>query len=229
MSSYILLNPKAAGWVYLPNTDDNDSSILKFHKSLPDYGETPLHSLPELAAELGLAHVLVKDESNRFGLTAFKILGASWAVYRAVCNAVGLAPNVMLSELSSKAAEHAIFIVTSTEGNCGRAVARMTRYLRIPTRVFVPKYMDEGTRNKIRSEGAEIIEVPGSYDDTIPVIRREAEKEGVVMILDVGLDSFEEIPKVITVFDPPRTPPPPLSHASTIRGTSLSSVDLVDH
>jgi diaminopropionate ammonia-lyase len=202
MARFVHLNPTARSWTYKPPPTAAGSpttTVLSFHKSLPEYNETTLHSLPGLAKELGLSHVLLKDESNRFGLPAFKILGASWCVYRAVGDAIGLGSQVAdgrlsVDDLGTAARERGISLVTSTEGNCGRAVSRMARYLGIPVRVFVPSYMDEATRQKVRGEGAEVLIVQGGYDDTIPVIRKEAEKDGVLLILDVGVEGFERIP-----------------------------------
>ncbi|KAI0849361.1 pyridoxal-phosphate dependent enzyme family [Daldinia vernicosa] len=202
MSPLIHLNPSAQEWVYDPvgaQGGSQEGTILAFHKTLPDYNETRLHSLPDLAAELGLGDVLLKDESNRFGLPAFKILGASWAVYRAVGSHLGLSVSdgsVPLADVGAKAREAGVRIVTLTEGNCGRAVSRIAaKIMGIPTKVFVPKYMDERTRDKIRSEGAEVIEVDGSYDDVIPVAQKEAEaSDKAILIIDVSVEGFDVIP-----------------------------------
>ena len=68
------------------NWDHNiDPAVEAFHSTLPHYGETKLHSLPQVATELGFSHVFIKDESTRFGLPSFKILGASWAIHQAIC------------------------------------------------------------------------------------------------------------------------------------------------
>ncbi|KAK8066416.1 tryptophan synthase beta subunit-like PLP-dependent enzyme [Apiospora hydei] len=216
MASFIHFNPEARDYTYsAPNGAEGataESTVLAFHQALPSYNETTLHTLPSLAASLGLSHVLVKDESDRFGLPAFKILGASWAVYRAVLAALdhvdpderngmtaaaaAATPIMSVDDLGSAARARGLRIVTSTEGNCGRAVARMAKYLGLPVRVFVPEYMSEATRQKIRSEGAEVLVVKGSYEDTIPVIRKEAEeREGSVLVLDVGLEGYEVVPK----------------------------------
>ena len=45
--------------------------------SWPGYAPTPLHDLPALAAQAGVASVQVKDESSRFGLGSFKALGGA--------------------------------------------------------------------------------------------------------------------------------------------------------
>ncbi|KAI2631408.1 tryptophan synthase beta subunit-like PLP-dependent enzyme [Hypomontagnella submonticulosa] len=204
MSPYIHFNPPAQEWAYTADAAADDSTpeatILAFHRTVPDYNETSLHSLPGLAKDLGLSHVLLKDESNRFGLPAFKILGASWAVYRSVGAHLGLAVSdgsTPFAEVGAKAREKGVRIVTLTEGNCGRAVARMAaKHMGIPTRVLVPKYMDSATRHKIRSEGAEVVEVDGAYDDVIPVALKEAEASpDVLMVLDVSVEGCDEIPR----------------------------------
>ncbi|KAI1407935.1 tryptophan synthase beta subunit-like PLP-dependent enzyme [Hypoxylon sp. FL1857] len=203
MSSFIYLNPTAREWTYESNSAQGGTqqdTVLTFHKTIPDYNETTLHTLPDIATELGLGHVLLKDESNRFGLPAFKILGASWAVYRAVGSHLGLPVSdggIPFTDVGTKAKEAGVQIVTITEGNCGRAVARMAaEHMGIPTRVFVPSYMDERTREKIRSEGAEVIVVEGSYDDVIPVAMKEAKaRENTILVLDVGLEGYDEVPR----------------------------------
>ncbi|KAI0838508.1 tryptophan synthase beta subunit-like PLP-dependent enzyme [Hypoxylon sp. FL0890] len=203
MSSFIQLNTPTREWTYEPDgaqPETQEDTVLSFHRTIPEYNETVLHTLPEVAKELGLGHVLLKDESNRFGLPAFKILGASWAVYRAVASHLGLPVSdgsIPFTEVGAKAKEAGVQIVTITEGNCGRAVTRMAaKHMGIPTRVFVPSYMDERTREKIRSEGAEVIVVEGSYDDVIPVAMEEAkEKDNAILVLDVGLEGYDEVPR----------------------------------
>lgn len=113
--------------------------LTAFHQSFPNYAPTPLVQLPELAAELGISNVLVKDESNRFGLPSFKVLGASWGCFRAIAAQLSLPSTVSLDELSSRAKEASIVLTTASMGNHGRAVAFMARLLGIEARVFVPR------------------------------------------------------------------------------------------
>ena len=81
---------KEADWVgnSLPATDDrflkimsqeNTLKALNFHRSFPQYSVTPLTRLSQLAGYMGLRNIYVKDESYRFGLNAFKVLGGSLA------------------------------------------------------------------------------------------------------------------------------------------------------
>lgn len=188
------LNPEASSWTYHGTTK---SEIEPFHRSLPGYATTPLVALPDVAKELGLRHVLIKDESNRLGLPAFKILGISWAVCNAVAERCKMSPSSSLEELGKAARQEGMRLVTCTEGNCGRAVSRMAKYLDINAVVFVPSFMDAPTQKKIESEGATVIVVDGDYDHSVECARQEAEEEGSLLVLDVAFPGYEVIPQVL--------------------------------
>ena len=181
-----------------------DPATEAFHRQLPSYGETKLHSLPSIARELGLAHVFVKDESTRFGLPSFKILGASWAIHQAVCQCLGLPGSTSLSELrdalkASGSSASNVRLVTCTEGNWGRATARMAHYLGIPSTIYVPGFMRDATQNLLRGEGADVkVLIDGSYDDTIAAARRDADETGALLVMDTSWPGYEEIPRWVT-------------------------------
>ncbi|CAM3681659.1 diaminopropionate ammonia-lyase [Streptomyces albus] len=159
------------------------AEVRNFHATLADYAPTPLTELPSLAGELGVGRVFVKDESCRLGLPAFKALGASWAVHRA------------LAERAASGADPGpVTLVTATDGNHGRAVARMAHRLGQRARVFVPHGVHPRAVAAITAEGAEVTEVPGSYDDAV---RRAAEKAAApdaVLIQDTAWAGYERIP-----------------------------------
>lgn len=186
-------NPSAASWRYTGPAAS--PAVESFHKSLPHYAVTPLISLPEVAKDLGLGQVLLKDESSRLGLPAFKILGASWAIHRAIAAKYNLPLTASIQELGTVASKKGIRLVTCTEGNWGRAVARMARYLHITAVIFVPDFMDQATQQKIESEGAKVVVVDGDYDYSIAKARQEADKDGL-LVMDVAWEGYEEIPEV---------------------------------
>jgi diaminopropionate ammonia-lyase len=186
-------NPSAAFWKH--SGPCANPAVEPFHHTLPGYAVTPLIALPGLAKELGLGQVLLKDESNRLGLPAFKILGASWAIYKAVAAKCSLPLTASLQELGEAAREANIELVTCTEGNWGRAVARMAKYLQIKAVIFVPEFMDEATQKKIESEGTKVIVADGDYDDSIAKAREEADKGGI-LVMDVSWEGYDEIPEV---------------------------------
>ncbi|KAJ7437361.1 tryptophan synthase beta subunit-like PLP-dependent enzyme [Mycena galericulata] len=175
--------------------------ILDFHRLLPNYSTTPLHTLPSVARDLGLGHVFLKDESSRFGLPSFKILGASWAIYNAVAGKLGFKEGdsqqpLSLALLGAKGKAQGLSIVTCTEGNWGRAVARMAHYLDLPVTVFVPRSMPETTRARIRGEGADLVVVNGDYDDSVTMARQKAEADdGALLLMDISWEGYETVPQ----------------------------------
>lgn len=198
MSDLVLFNPAASSWRWSRNDPPSSTAVLDFHQTLPSYGRTPLRSLPSIAAELGLGHVLLKDESDRFGLPSFKILGASYGVFRAVADKLDIAVSdhdPSLDVLGSMASARGLALVTCTEGNWGRAVARMARYLGIPAKIFVPSFMPVTTRAKISEEGAEVAVVNGNYDDSVAAAKQDAETHGSLLVMDFGWEGYEVIPQ----------------------------------
>ncbi|KAF2495233.1 tryptophan synthase beta subunit-like PLP-dependent enzyme [Lophium mytilinum] len=180
--------------IYQTNTTLNPA-VFPFHRRLPGYNTTRLVPLPDVAKELGLGHVLLKDESDRFRLPAFKILGASWAIHRAIATQSALDLSSSIEAVSTAAKDAGIKLVTCSEGNWGRAVARMAKYLGIPATIFVPKFMDLATQGRIGSEGATVEVVQGNYDDSIVAAREEAKKPGRLLVMDTSWDGYETIPQ----------------------------------
>ncbi len=142
-----------------------------FHRLFATYRTTPLHDLPKLAASLGLGRLLAKDESARMGLPAYKFLGASWAIYRTLLQRLPLNAAAIdsLDALRAQIAPHRrnITLVAATDGNHGRAVAHVARQLGLAAHIFVPRNMTPARRDAIRSEGAALTVVDGSYDDAV--------------------------------------------------------------
>ena len=148
----------------------------------------------DLADSLGLGKVFVKDESSRLGLPAFKILGASWAVYRALEERVGndgFGDWETIDDLKVKLEPlRPLTLVAATDGNHGRAVARVARLLGLGAKIFVPRDMAPARREAIAGEGAEVVVVDGTYDDAVEI---SAEAEGF-LISDTSWPGYERIP-----------------------------------
>ncbi len=189
----IYFNPSARSW----SCDESiDPAIAKFHNRLSSYAPTPLHSLPAVAKELGIAHVLLKDESHRIGLPAFKILGSSWGIYRTLATRLGFPLTVSIEELAAAAQKESLRLCTATDGNHGRSVARMAKILGIQSKIIVPLDMDQQTRDKISSEGAKVIVADGDYDLAVEHAGKEAQTSDDILVLDTGWPGYEEFPNV---------------------------------
>ena len=169
---------------------------LTVHARLPGYGPTPLHRWPALAHDLGLAEVWVKDESSRLGLPAYKVLGASWATYRVLSGILGRAPEPWrdLTELRALlAAERPRLLVTASDGNHGRGVARVAHWLGWPAEIYLPRGTAAARLEAIAGEGATVVEVDGTYDDAVACAAERAGAEHL-LIQDHGWEGYEEIP-----------------------------------
>ncbi len=187
-------NPSARAW---KSQYKVDPAVLPFHRTLPSYGQSPLHKLPQSFCEkLGVGSILVKDESHRFGLPAYKILGASWGCYRTVTKELGLPLTTSLEKVK-EAAQHAKFqYYTATDGNWGRSVARMATILGASAHIYVPKVMIESTRWKIAQEGATVVVVDGDYDQAVKEAERVCTETGGLLMEDTAWPGYEEIPQV---------------------------------
>lgn len=194
--STIYTNAGARSWQHETQTDL--SLVQDFHSKLPGFKTSPLVSLKDLAVELGVRGVFVKDESSRLGLPAFKILGASWGTHRAITELAGLPLKASLDDVSAAAQKHGLTLFAATEGNHGRAVARMAKILGIKASILVPGFTDEQVQSNIRSEGATVTVHPGNYDDAVEAANVESKKiSGGLHIQDNAFGDYEQIPEYI--------------------------------
>ena len=186
----------------LPASAHPGPEVLAFHRRLPGYAPTPVHDVPALAEAAGVARVLVKDESSRMGLPAFKILGASWATYRVLCDRLaghGLEGDPLWDTLPDLAAVVArqlgpLRLVAATDGNHGRAVARMARLLGLSATILVPDGTAPARIAGIAAEGAEVTVVPGTYDDAVAESAALAGERDLV-ISDTSWPGYEDPPR----------------------------------
>ncbi|UBV44669.1 diaminopropionate ammonia-lyase (plasmid) [Deinococcus taeanensis] len=172
-----------------------DPALLAFHQRLPGYAPTPLVRAPQLAQALGVRDAWVKDEANRLGLPAYKILGASWAVYRELETRYGpFTPWSTLKELRAQLQKHLpLTLVTATDGNHGRAVARTARWLGLEAHILVPEDMVPARIQAIEGEGARVDVIHGTYDEAVAAAARRADDRHLV-ISDTAWDGYTRVP-----------------------------------
>lgn len=166
-----------------------------FHETLPGYRPSPLISAPTLAAEIGVAAVHVKDESSRLDMPSFKILGASWATFRALGELVGQDPAGPggLDELADRLDGRGLTLVAATDGNHGRAVARMAKLLGLGARILVPRDTVAARIDAIGDEGAVVTVVDGTYDHAVAESAALGDETHLV-ISDTAWPGYEQVP-----------------------------------
>ena len=177
MTEYFL-NPHARRTVATGLFDEHEYRQVDAFQVDP----TPLRHLRGLASRMSVGEIILKDESSRLGLNAFKILGVSYAVAR------------LLDQ--NRIAKHSVLICATT-GNHGRAVARVAREHRLEARVYVPAGTVPARISAIQSEGAVVVPVDGNYDDAVRLVAEDAKLHGWTIISDTGWPGYEEIPQLI--------------------------------
>lgn len=203
----------AMKWVVNTMTKSEDTNLAimsieegekarAFHQSFPQYEVTPLTELPLMADYLGLGTLFVKDESYRFGLNAFKVLGGSYSMAKYVAQKLGkdvseLTYDVFTSEALRKEFGQATFF-TATDGNHGRGVAWAAKRLGQKAVIFMPKGTTETRLKNIEKEGATVTIEELNYDDCVRKAVAEAAKvDNGVVVQDTAWDGYEEIPSWI--------------------------------
>src|SRR5688500_658819 len=166
-------------------SDDDYAAVHAYFAARPELTSTPLTSLHSLARTLGLGGIDAKDETHRFDINAFKILGVSYAVDRLGAAAAGSG------------------LVCATAGNHGRAVARVARQLRIPCTVFVPvlrtiEPVERRTRGAriaaMREDGARVVDVEGTYEDAVGQAAAFGRQSHAAVVSDTFWSGYEQIP-----------------------------------
>jgi len=182
-------NPTARNW----QCPEPAQEVAIFHQSLPNYEFTPLIELPTIADELSVGRVFVKDESSRLNLSAFKILGASWAVAQALTD--GANPKTIEEVMATLNHDDLPSLVAATDGNHGRAVAHMAKRLGLDCEIIIPVGVSDQAITNIANEGAKVTVIDGNYDEAINVAKEtSANREKAIHVQDMSWPGYELIP-----------------------------------
>ena len=172
--------------------------VRAFHRSFPMYAPTPLARLTETAKALGIGDICVKDESHRFGLNAFKVLGGSYAMGNYLAERLGKPLEetgyAVLTDPETRKTLGDITFVTATDGNHGRGVAWTATTLGQKSVVHMPKGTVAERLHNIRAAGADADIIDGNYDDAVRLSRKEAKENGWVIVQDTSWPGYEQIP-----------------------------------
>jgi diaminopropionate ammonia-lyase len=159
MSGHTVTSHRDAALVPAPGGPE----VQEFHRGLAGYRPTPLRRLAE--------HVWLKDESDRFGLPAFKILGASWAIER-----------TLRAEPGTRT------LVAASAGNHGRAVARAASVRGLECRIYLPSAASGARAELVAAEGADVVRVDGDYDEAVASAVEDARRPGAALIADTATE-----------------------------------------
>ena len=177
---------------------ENAKKVNAFHRSFPEYSVTPLANLNHFAEQVGLKSIHVKDESYRFNLNAFKVLGGSYAIGNYIAKKLGMDiselpyEKMTSKEIKEKLGE--VTFVTATDGNHGRGVAWTANRLGQKSVVYMPKGSAKERLDNIKALGSDASITDLNYDDAVRLANEGAEKYGWVMVQDTAWEGYEDIP-----------------------------------
>lgn len=201
----LLLNPEArsdGNWRPAQDAILSDAGLAAARATIsgwPGYAPTPLHALPALAADLGVAAIHYKDEGGRFGLGSFKALGGAYAVARLLQSELGkrLGRPVSMEEITSRAIPQAreITVCCATDGNHGRSVAWGAQSFGCNCVIFIHATVSDGRKTAIEAYGAEVRRCAGNYDDSVREAQETATREGWFVVSDTSYPGYMEVPK----------------------------------
>lgn len=166
----------------------------------PGYAETPLRSLPVLAAELGIQQVLYKDEASRFGLGSFKALGGAYAVLRVLADdlshALGrVVPDEEIASGAMTDLTREITVATATDGNHGRSVAWGARAFGARCKIYMHAGVSQGRAEAVEAYGAEVVWVDGNYDLSVRQAAEDAAAAGWHIVSDTSYEGYMDLPR----------------------------------
>jgi len=171
-----------------------------FHERLPNYAATPLLHLPDLANELGIGDLWVKDESARMGLRSFDILGASWALYRTMLARLGRRPThwddvAELRERLAPVAEARVIVVS--DGEFGVAASTASKWLGLSCTAYVPGGLSPRRLDALRSTGAHVVIDGLTYDDALAKAAADTDPTTIVLS-DSSWEGYADVPRWVT-------------------------------
>ncbi|MCU0596309.1 MAG: diaminopropionate ammonia-lyase [Desulfobacterota bacterium] len=194
---YLVRTPKG-GSLPVDFSEEVARRVERFHQQLPGYRPTDLVRWSHLAEAWGVKGVFIKDESTRFNLKAFKVLGGSYAVARLMCRKLGMSPDdIDFAYLAGDEARERIgriTFTTATDGNHGRGIAWTAEQLHQNAVIYMPKGAARSRVENIRTHGATVILTDLNYDDAVRLSCRMAKENGWTVIQDTAWEGYTEIP-----------------------------------
>lgn len=175
--------------------------VRHIHDSIPQCKATPLVHLTNLSEYLGVKSIFIKNESKRGSINSFKILGATYAISKLICDLLGIEVDkitfdfLKTEEIREKIQE--ITVATCSDGNHGRGVAWTAKQLGLKAIIYMPKGTAESRVKSIEALGAEVIVTDLNYDETVRYVNKIANKNNWYIVQDTSWEGYEEVPKSI--------------------------------
>lgn len=161
------------------SVSETPSVAAAFLEKSSDNRPSPLLDLPDLAGELGIAALSVKDERNRMGLGSFKALGAAYAIAKRAGQKVEAGERTELST-----ALDGITFACASAGNHGLSLAAGAPLYGAKAVVFVSETVPEAFAVRLQLRDAKVVRAGATYEDSMAAAQKMADEEGWILLPD---------------------------------------------
>lgn len=165
----------------------NDDTLVRL--LWPNHHPSRLLDAPALAHQTHVARVFVKAEVDR-PLGNFKSLGGMIAAIRALAR---MTNRTIEDVLSGSGRDSLPRLVTASDGNHGLSVAAAAARCGTKATIYLPQGVSSTRVRRIEAQGAEIVEIAGTYDDAVDAAARAAAEEGALLVPDTSEDPHDAI------------------------------------
>ena len=184
----ILVNPlRGTGLSGAPEMPQSDvTEVTALLAKCPAHVPTQLLDMAELAKQIGVARLHVKDERGRMGLGSFKALGAAYAIAREAAERVQ-------NENWSQALIGQTYIAASA-GNHGLSVAAGARLFGAKAVIYLAQSVPEAFADRLRGIGAEVVRAGATYEDSMVAAQAGADTGKGTLLSDSSWPGYTRLP-----------------------------------
>jgi diaminopropionate ammonia-lyase len=162
----------------IPTPSTDASQVQTLLARCPSAAVTPLVQAAEIATDLGVGQISIKDERARMGLGSFKALGASYVIaYSALVEG---------QDQSQKT------YVTASAGNHGLSVAAGAKAFGAASVVFISETVPEAFAKRLATQGAQVMRAGKTYEQSMAAAQDAARNNGWSLLSDSSWPGYFE-------------------------------------
>ena len=160
-----------------PSTDS--VAVQALLARCPNAAETEMLQAPNVAQDLNIAQLSVKDERTRMGLGSFKALGAAYVIAH--------------SAIVQGEAQSAKTYVTASAGNHGLSVAAGTKAFGAAAVIFLSQSVPEAFAKRLIAHGATVERAGETYEQSMSAAQAAAKDNGWTLLSDSSWQGYSDL------------------------------------
>jgi diaminopropionate ammonia-lyase len=160
-----------------PSTDS--AAVQALLARCPNAAETEMLQAPNIAQDLNIAQLSVKDERTRMGLGSFKALGAAYVIAH--------------SDIVKGEAQSDKTYVTASAGNHGLSVAAGAKAFGAAAVIFLSQSVPEAFAKRLIAHGATVERAGETYEQSMSAAQTAAKENGWTLLSDSSWPGYSDL------------------------------------